>query len=292
MKIKRGVLEIAFDIFNTLILILFSIITIYPLLYVLFASFSDPNILVGSGGLLLYPLGFNIDSYIEVFKFPMVTRGYLNTINIVFISLVINITMTSFGAYALSRKDMPFMATVTKLIVFTMFFSGGLIPFFLVVRGVGLYNSIFSVIIPFSINTFNLIILKTAFEAMPQSIIESAQIDGANDFTILFRIVMPVSMATISVLILYYMVQHWNSWFHATLFISNRNLQPLQVFLREVLIQNTASASGSSMRLDKPQMSETIKYATVIVATLPLLVIYPFLQKFFTKGVMIGGVKG
>jgi putative aldouronate transport system permease protein len=259
----------------------------------LFASFSDSNLLVANGGLLLHPLGFNLDSYKTVFEYPMVTSGYINTMFIVLVGVSINILMTSLGAYFLTKKDIMLQKILMKLIIFTMFFSGGLIPFYLTVNGMGLRNSLWSLIIPFAVNTFNLIIMRTAFAALPDCLAESAEIEGANDFIILFKIMIPMAKATIAVILLYYLVQHWNSWFYATIFISERSMMPIQVILRSILIDNdTQSLGGATMGGDKPQIAETIKHAVVIVATLPILAIYPFLQKYFVQGVMIGAVKG
>ena len=179
---------------------------------------------------------------------------------------------------------------VMKLIVVTMFFSGGLIPFYLTVNGLGLSNSLFSVILPFAVNTFNLIIMRTSFSEIPDSLIEAAEMEGANDFTILFRIVIPVSKATMAVIALYYLVQHWNAWFYASIFIDKRELLPFQVILREILIQN--STDNMKNAGDSENMYEVIKYAVIVVGTVPILIVYPFLQKYFVKGVMIGSVKG
>jgi putative aldouronate transport system permease protein len=179
------------------------------------------------------------------------------------------------------------------LIVFTMYFSGGLIPMYLTVRGVGLYNSLFSQIFPTAINTTNLIIMLTAFNAVPASLEESAKIDGANHFLILFRIIIPVTLATIAVMVLYYAVGHWNSWFNAMIFIRDRERFPLQLILREVLI--LGSTESMTLGSDVGAIAfaqETIKNAIVIVATLPILFLYPFLQRYFVKGVMIGSIKG
>jgi putative aldouronate transport system permease protein len=290
MKHKNSVGEIIFDIINNAIMVLVIIITAYPMLHVLFASLSNPDLIIAHKGLLIKPIGFTFEAYKAVFSYNMIIVSFRNTIFIVVVGVVINLVITSFGAYFLSRKGVIMRNTIMKFIVFTMFFSGGLVPFYLTVNGLGLRNSLLSVIIPFAVNTFNLIIMRTAFASIPDSLIEAAEIEGANDFLILFQIVLPVSKATISVIALYYMVQHWNSWFYATVFIDVKELLPMQVILREILIQNSTETMQKSG--DSDNMYEVIKYSVIVVATVPILFVYPFMQKHFTKGVMIGSVKG
>ncbi|WP_258525866.1 carbohydrate ABC transporter permease [Paenibacillus sp. YN15] len=285
--------ERLFDFGNVIFLTLLMVLTIYPVLYVAFASVSDAGKLMAYSGFLWKPLGFSLDAYKSVFANPMIARGYANTMLIVVGGLTLNIILTSFGAYALSRKSLAYRKPIMLAIVFTMFFSGGLIPLYLTVKNVGLSNSLLALIIPQAINTFNLILMKTAFEAIPDALEESAKIDGANDFVILFRIILPLSMPVIAVMLLYYGVSHWNSWFYAMIFLQERAMYPLQLILREILLQGEASsmASGASSD-DLAKLSATLKYATIIVATVPILCVYPFLQKYFVKGALIGAVKG
>ena len=173
-----------------------------------------------------------------------------------------------------------------------MFFSGGLIPFYLIVKGLHINNTLWALILPVAVNTFNLIIMRTQFASIPESMEESAVIDGAGHFTILFRIIVPLSLPTVAVIVLYYAVSHWNAWFNAMIFIQKRELYPLQLILREILIQNDTNTMIQNINTEEQQMvSETVKYAVIIVATLPILVLYPFLQKYFTKGVMVGAIK-
>lgn len=290
--IKRSVGEIVFDIFNVLFMIVFMCVMVYPLLYVVLASISNASDLMAHRGLLLKPFGFHPESYVQVFKNPMIVKGYLNTIFIVVVGVTISIILTSLGAYFLSRKDVMWRNAVMFLILTTMFISGGLIPFYLIVKNVRLINTLWSLIIPQAINTFNLIIMRTSFASIPDSLEESAKIDGANDFTVLFRIVLPLSLPIIAVMILYYGVGKWNEWFYASVFLKNRELFPLQLILREILLQNSTSDMMTALAQgDKEQVAETIKYATIVVATLPVICVYPFLQKYFVKGVMIGAVK-
>ncbi|MDU0201180.1 MULTISPECIES: carbohydrate ABC transporter permease [Paenibacillus] len=289
---KASFSEKCFDYINTVLLLLLMILTVYPLLYVAFASVSDAGSLMGHKGILWRPIGFSLDAYTNVFRNPMILKGYGNTLFVVLMGLALNITLTSFGAYALSRKSLQYRKPLMLFIIFTMFFSGGLIPLYLTVKGVGLVDSLWALIIPQAINTFNLILMKTAFEAIPDALEESAKMDGANDFVILFRIVLPLSMPVIAVMLLYYGVSHWNSWFNAMIFLQERSLYPLQLVLREILLQGEANANTGASDGDAAMLAATLKYATIIVATVPILFVYPFLQKYFVKGALIGAIKG
>jgi len=290
---QRSLGERIFDYGNILFMIFLSIITLYPLLYVLFASFSDPTYVAQLRGIMLAPKGITLDAYKRVFDNPMLITSYLNTLFYVVVGTSLNIFLTSLGAYALSRRNVMWRDLIMFLIVFSMFFEGGLIPLYLLVNELGLFDTRFALIFPTAISAFNLIIMRTAFQGIPVSLEESARIDGANDFTILFRIVLPLSMPVVAVMILFYGVYHWNSWFHAMIFLQDRELFPLQLILREILIANdTDSMMTGVSSADAMPIGETIKYATIIVATVPILFLYPFLQKYFVKGVMIGGIKG
>ncbi|NOU74990.1 ABC transporter permease subunit [Paenibacillus sp. LMG 31458] len=283
--------SLIFNLFIYIPLALLVIAACYPLLYVLFASLSEPSRIVAHKGMLFHPLGLSFQSYLFVFKNQNVISGYLNTLFLVVMGLIVNLTMTILAAFVLSRKNVYWNKILMIFIVITMFFNGGLIPLYLVVKGIGLINSLWSVIIPFAINTFYMIIMRTAFQAIPESLEESAKIEGANHFTILMRIVLPLSLPVLAVMTLYYSVDRWNGWFYASIFLQDRNLFPLQLFLREILIGNSTDSMSSSSAGDGYQIGETIKYATIIVSTLPILVMFPFVQKYFVKGVMIGAVK-
>ncbi|MFB7816483.1 carbohydrate ABC transporter permease [Paenibacillus chitinolyticus] len=289
---KRSFSERAFDGFNLLVLTLLMIVTIYPLVYVVFASLSDAGGLLAHKGFLWKPVGFSLDAYANVFRNPMILKGYGNTFFVVVLGLAFNILLTSLGAYALSRKSLAYRKRIMLFIVFTMFFSGGLIPFYLTVKGVGLANTLWALIIPTAVNTFNLILMKTAFEGIPDALEESAKIDGANDFVILFRIVLPLSLPVLAVMLLYYGVGHWNAWFNALIFLQERSMFPLQLILREILLQGEANANLGASEGDVAMLTVTLKYATIIVATVPILLVYPFLQKYFVKGALIGAIKG
>jgi putative aldouronate transport system permease protein len=283
--------EKLFDVLVYSLLTLLVICTLYPLFHVTFASISDANRLIGHSGLLLKPLGFSLAAYKSVFENPAIRIGYQNTLFILIFGVIINLSVTALGAFVLSRKNVMWNKLFIFMVVFTMFFNGGLIPLFLVVKGLGLIDTLWAVIIPFTISTFNLIIMRTAFMAIPDALEESAMIDGANHFVIFWRIVLPLSLPVMAVITLYYAVDKWNGWFYASVFLRDRDLFPLQLVLREILISNSTDSmlSGGG---DLFQIGETIKYATIMVATVPILCVYPFLQKYFVKGALIGALKG
>ncbi|MDO5348666.1 MAG: carbohydrate ABC transporter permease [Lachnospiraceae bacterium] len=284
-----------FDVINTIILSLLMLICLYPFLYVVFASFSEPWELVKHKGLLIGPLGFSLSGYKAVLSNRSILTGYITTLINLFAGTSINIILTLLAAYAVSRKDFMLKKPIVIMIVFTMFFNSGIIPRFLVVKSLGLYDSRLSMILPTAINVFNLVIMRTAIEALPDSLEEAALLEGANDFDILFRIVMPLIKSTIAVLVLYYGVAHWNQWYQALMYVQSRDKYPLQLVLREILIGNSTesmAAGGVDSSGESAVIGEVIKYATIVVSTLPILTIYPMLQKHFVKGVMVGAVKG
>lgn len=291
MLTKATLSERVFDWIIYLLLSILIVITIYPLLYVAFASFSDAGRIVAHQGILWKPLGFNLDAYKLVLSNSAILIGYSNTLFILIVGVAINLLLTAIGAFVLSRKNVMWNNLFMLLILFTMFFNGGLVPLFLLVKGVGLLDTLWSVIIPFAMSTFNLIIMRTSFMSLPEELEESAKIDGANHLVTLFRIILPLSLPVLAVVGLYYAVDKWNGWFYASLFIKDRNLFPLQVILREILISNSTDSMTSGGG-DQYQIGETIKYATIMVATVPILLVYPFLQRFFVKGALVGAVKG
>ncbi|MEK3917919.1 carbohydrate ABC transporter permease [Paenibacillus sp. FSL H7-0331] len=293
MVVKKTVGDYIFDSVNIIILAALAVITAYPFVYVIFASLSSADELTAHSGLLLKPLNLSLAAYKAVLKNPIIYSGYMNTLFIVVVGTAYNIIMTSMGAFVLSRKDFFWRKPITIMIVFTMFFGGGLIPNFLLVKNLGLMDSLWALIIPGAIGTWNLIIMRTAFQGIPDSLVESAHIDGAHDFIILFKIILPLALPTIAVMVLYYGVGHWNAWFGAMIYLRNRELWPLQLALREILISNsTDEMMSGTVAQDRAAIGETIKYATIMVATLPILAAYPFLQKYFVKGVMVGALKG
>lgn len=280
-----------FDGFNVVLMILLSAVTLYPLLYVVFASMSDPGQLMQARGLLLFPAGFSLDAYRAVLHNPMILSSYWNTLIYVVTGTAINMAMTCLAAYALSRKNVFWNHPVMIMIVITMFFQGGLIPTYLLVKNLGMIDTMWALVLPPAMSAWNMIIMRTAFQNVPVSLEESARLDGANDFTILMRIVIPLSLPVLAVMVLFYGVAHWNSWFSALIYLRTRDLYPLQMVLREILIQNDTNSMMKAFESDRLAIGETIKYATIIVATIPILVLYPFLQKYFVKGVLIGSLK-
>ena len=227
-----------------------------------------------------------------MFKNGDILRGYGNTIFVVVVGTALNIVLTALGAYFLSRKNVMLKKPIMMMILLTMYISGGLIPSYLNVRSMGLYQSYWALILPGAISTMNLIIMRSAFEAIPESLEDAARVDGANHFVILFQIVLPLSKATVAVLVLYYGLAHWNDWFAPMIYLQGAPQKyPLQLILRNMLIDNQMvdSASGGN---DQFLIFETMKYAVIVVSTLPMLIFYPFVQKYFDKGVMVGSVKG
>lgn len=294
MKIKRSKAEQAFNIFNIILMFVLMVVTLYPLLYVLFASLSDASKLMQHSGLLFKPLGLNLSSYKIVIQDRQILSGYMNTIIVVVAGVLISMVLTILGAYTLSRKNLYWGKMISMIVIIPMFFSGGLIPFYLLVKNLGMLDSLWALILPTALSTYNMMIMRTALAGVPQALEEAAEIDGANPLVVLFRILIPLTIPTIAVLILYYAVANWNSWFNAMLFLPKaKEKWPLQLVLRNLLIQNqTDDLTSGVAAADKFSVSETIKYATIIVSTLPILCLYPFLQKYFLKGVMVGSVKG
>lgn len=296
MVYKRSPYEIAFDIFNYTSLSFLVLLCAYPLIYVLFGSISAPVELIQHTGPLLYPKGLSLIGYKIVLRNPNIATGYFNTLIYVIGGTSLNMFLTSMGAYALSRKRLLIRKQLMLLIVFTMYFHGGIIPNFLLIRSLGLYDTRWAILLPTAVASWNLIVMRTSFASLPDDLEESAKIDGANDFTILFRIILPVAKATVAVMVLFYTVAHWNSWFSAMIYLRDRAKYPLQLLLREILLANNASGNlledQALAEDDKALVYIVIRYCTIIVATLPILLIYPFCQKFFIKGVMIGSVKG
>lgn len=293
MKIKKNAAEKVFSVFNSSFLLFLMVAAAYPVIYVMFSSISDPVSLLTYRGILLMPQGLSFDAYKAVFENPNILEGYKNTLIYVIGGTVINVFLTILGAYGLSRKRLLSRNIIMMGITFTMLFSGGLIPTYLLVDQLHMLNTRWALMIPNAISAYNLIIMRTSFQSIPDSLEESARMDGANDFIILFKIFVPLSTAVIAVMILFYSVSHWNSWFNASIYLRNRTLYPLQLFLREILIQNnTDSMTIGTSASDKISIGETIKYATIVVSIIPILAVYPMLQKYFIKGVMIGAIKG
>ena len=288
--------EKSFAAFNYIFMTLLCIICIYPLWYVLVASLSDPVLLYMQRGILVWPLGeWSIRGYQLVMENPNIPLGFRNTLIYLGVGTFINMMITTMAAYGLSRKDCYWNGKIMKLIAFTMYFAGGLIPFYLMVKNMNLLDTYSGLILPVMVNTWNLIVMRTAFAGIPDSLEESARLDGANDWTILWRIFFPLAQATIAVIALFYAVGWWNNWFNPSIFLSSKSKYPLQLVLREILLKNDTSAMtqvGSIGQSQQEQYRMLVKYCTIIVATVPILIVYPFLQRYFVKGVMVGSIKG
>ncbi len=295
--VRRSAGDNLFYFLVAIICILAFAITLFPFIHVFSASFSEIRALL-ENRVYLWPVGIDFASYQEIFKLDEVWISYYNTIWYTVVGTAISIFVTTCAAYPLSRKSFTARRKVMLMFAFTMYFSGGLIPFYMVVNNLGMYNTRWALVIPTALNVFNLIICKTSFEGMPEEIYESAKIDGCTDVGIFFKMVLPLQKAIVSVLVLYYAVANWNSFFNALLFISGNALQPIQLFLRRILIQSSPEIllkmglDNLAGEADRYMISLQMKYAVVIVGIGPILLIYPFIQKYLVKGVMIGAIKG
>lgn len=286
---KRSLGERIFSIFNTLILISIALVTLYPFLYVIFASVSDPIKLISNQGILFWPEGFSLAAYKKVFQNPSIYIGYGNTLFYVIVGTAVNIYSTASAAYVLSRNNFMLKRFFTLMFIFTMYFSGGLIPSYLLMGKLNLINNRMGLIIPVAISTYNLLIMITGFQGISAALEESAKMDGAGSWTILTRIIVPLAKPTIMVIMLYYAVGHWNAWFRAMIYIKDFDKMPLQLFLRNILTRSQLGSMAGDNSIE--DVGATIKYATILVSTLPILCIYPLIQKHFVQGVMIGAVK-
>lgn len=296
-KIRDSRGDRIFSVINYCLLTIFAVLALYPLIYAFSASISDP-IAVNSGKMVLWPIGVNIEGYKAIFENDWLLTGYANSIFYTVVGTILNVLVTFMASYSLSRKDMFGHGVITFFMVFTMWFGGGLIPTFLVVKSLGLINTRYVLLILGLVSVYNCIICRSFISSsIPYELQEAARIDGCNDFQIVWRIIFPLSGPVLAILALYYALGHWNGYFNALMYIDDRALQPLQIFLREILVQNkridmNADAEELEAMMARIQMAQTMKYALIVVASVPMLIIYPFVQKFFVKGVMIGSVKG
>lgn len=285
-----------FDIINYTALLLLLGIVLYPLYFIVIASFSDPNE-VAAGSVSFYIKGFNIKGYREIFKFSKIWTGYANSVLYMCIGTFINLAATIPAAFAFSRKELVGSKFLMLLFTFTMFFGGGLIPSFLLIKSLGMYNTVWALVLPGAVSVYNLIVARTFFQvSIPNELYEAAVVEGSDYFTYFFKIVLPISKPIIAVMLLIHAVGHWNAYFSALVYISDNSKMPLQVVLREVLIQSRNVSTISSMTMaraeEQRQLAEMIKYGVIIVSSLPVLIMYPFVQKHFIKGMLIGAVKG
>lgn len=285
-------------VFIILVYVLLSavmLIVLYPLIYIISASFSDPQAVV-SGKVILWPVDVTLRGYKAVFKNPKIITGFINSFIYMGVGTVVNLIMTMLCAYPLSRKEFTARNKIAALFVFTMYFSGGLMPTYMVVNKLGLINTRWAMIIPSAMSTYNMIIARTYMvNSIPDELYEAAQIDGCSPFKYLLKVVVPLCKPILAVLTLYYGIAKWNNYFDAMLYLNDASLQPLTIVLREILIQNQIDPTmlTDASALSKLQgMTELLKYAVIVVASVPVLAIYPFVQKYFVKGVTIGAVKG
>ncbi|MEW9052117.1 MAG: carbohydrate ABC transporter permease [Neobacillus sp.] len=292
---RRSKEDKVFDIINVFLVGMILLLVIYPLYFIVIASISDPN-MIYEGKVWFLPKELTMEGYERILRDSKIWLGYKNSIVYTVVGTIVNVSFTLMAAYALSRKDLYGRNTIMFLFLMTMFFSGGLIPTYLVVKNLGLLNTMWALILPKAVAVWNVIVAKTFFEStIPGELLEASRIDGCNDVKFFWKIVLPLSKPIVAVMVLFYAVGHWNSYFDALIYLNNENLYPLQLILRNILIQNQASTmmiSDLDSLAAKQRVSELIKYGVIIVSSLPLLIVYPFVQKYFVKGVMIGGIKG
>jgi putative aldouronate transport system permease protein len=297
MAMKKSLGGWAFDLANYTFLTLVAFIMLYPFLYVLFVSISHPAA-VSRGEVGLFPVGFQLETYLIVFRNQMIVRAYLNTIIYTVTGTLLTLLITCLTAYPLTRTRLRGRMAITVIFAITMFFSGGLIPTFLVVKSLRMLDTIWAMIVPGAFGMWYIIIARTNFMQIPESLIESAYIDGANDWQVLFRVVLPLSKAILATLALFIAVGFWNSFFAPLIYLNTANKMPLQIVLRQLLMfdQNTIQGLPSAVReklqgMTGPGLLVSINMATIIVATGPIILIYPFVQKYFVRGVLVGGLK-
>ena len=293
-RLRESGMDRAYNILVYILLTLALIVTIYPMIIVLSSSFSSSAAVLG-GKVWLYPIGFNLMGYEAVFRNARIWIGYKNSIWYTAVGTLVNVIVTIMAAYPLSRKDFRPRRFVMLLFTFTMFFSGGMIPAYILVSNLHLMNTRWALILPTALSVYNMILMRTYFQSnFPDELLEAAQLDGCSDLYYLWRVVLPLSKPIIAVIALYYAVGHWNEYFNAFMYLSDPQLQPLQIVLRSILIQNSVDSLtiDLSNMVEREALKNLLKYSLIVVASVPVLVIYPFVQKFFVKGVMIGSVKG
>jgi len=288
-RLTKG--DVAFYVIDYFLIFLVILVTLYPFVYIFSASISESGAL-GRGEVWLFPKGFNLSAYKIVFDDQQVWTSYTNTIWYVVVGTGINMLLTTITAYPLSRKKFSGREKIMMFIAFTMFFSGGLVPSYLLVRELGLINTRWAIVLPAGLSTWNLIIMRTFFEGIPESLHEAATIDGCSEMRILITIFLPLSLPVIAVMILFYAVGHWNSYFSALVYLNDQALYPLQMHLRKILIQFNQNEMLEQLTEGRDVVGQSVRYATIIISTVPILMIYPFLQKYFVKGVMVGAIKG
>lgn len=284
----KGAEDKAFNTIVYTILVLVGLTVIFPLFFVLSVSVTPMAEVLKNGGYIVFPKNITLVAYRELLGDPAIPRAFMVTLFITVVGTAINMVLTLLMAYPLSRKSLPGRSFFLLIILITMLFSGGLIPLYLTVKATGLLNSIWAMIIPGAIGAFNILIMKSFFENIPEELLESVRIDGAKELRILLQIVMPLSVPVMLTIGLFYAVGHWNAFFSAIIFITNQDLHPIQVIVRNFLIM----AQNPVENIDVPVPTEAVQMAAVVVACVPIIVVYPFIQKHFTKGMLIGSIKG
>lgn len=292
--IRRSRADKAFDIINYILLTLAFLIVAYPLYFVIIASISDP-IAIYEGKVILLPVRPTLEGYERIFSYSSLFTGYKNTLIYTTVGTTINVILTITAAYALSRKELVGRNAIMMGVMITMIFSGGQIPNYLLVRNLGIYNTMWALILPGAVSSYNLIVARTFFQQnIPDELREAAELDGCTDAGFFFRVVLPLSGSIIAVMVLFYAVGHWNSYYNALIYLSSQAKYPLQLVLRNILIVNTMDDMVNDVATQAAQqrMGDLIKYGMIIVSSLPLMILYPFLQRYFVQGVMIGAIKG
>lgn len=292
MNMKKSIGEKAFDVLMYGCIGISILLILYPLYFILIASISDQN-LVANGRVFLIPKGIQYGGFKRVFENDLLLSSYRNTILYTALGTVVNMVLTIPAAYALSRKDFLPRRVLMFLFVFTMYFSGGLVPTYLLMKDLRLLNTIWVMIIPFAVNVTNLIIARSFFESsIPDELLEAAVMDGCSNTKFFLHIVLPLSKAILAVITLYYAVQHWNEYFNALIYLKDTALYPLQLVIRDILVMNQKASASASAASSAVQIAEQVKYAVILISTVPVMIFFPFVQKYFMKGVMIGAVKG
>jgi putative aldouronate transport system permease protein len=290
MRLSTG--ERIFETVNIALLVLVALSALFPVLYVISVSLTPVGVVSTTGGFPIIPRQITFGAYTYVMRQGLIPRAYVNSLTITTVGTIVNMILTILMAYPLSRKDLPARNLFLVMVLIPMLFSGGLIPLFILVKDLGLMNTYWSVILPGAVSSYNLLIMKTFFENLPDEIIESARLDGASEYRILWRIILPLSKPVIATLSLFYGVGHWNAFFQPMMFLTNRRMQPLQVILRDILTDALARETAEILEYEEMLPGQTLKMAAVMLSVIPLLIVYPFIQKYFTKGVLLGSVKG
>ena len=292
--IRQSAGDRAFNIVNAVVMTLITVVIVYPLYYVLLASITDP-VIVNSGKLLFYPESPYFEGYARAFDYAPLWTGYGNTLKYTVVGTAVALLCTVPAGYALSRMDLPGRRVIMFLFTFTMFFSGGIIPLYLVIKSLHMYDTIWAIVLPVAVSAYNLIVCRSFFDTgIPTEMLEAARIDGCTDFKFFFRIVIPLSSTIIAVMCLFYATALWNMFFNPLMFLSGKENMPLQVVLRDLVLMNQATSMTNNAEeiAMRQKLVEQLKYCIVVLAAAPLLIVYPFLQKYFAKGVMVGAVKG